>query len=60
VEARDVRLGGEEEERGAGAPEELQRQRPLGVDPHRVDAGAGEGASSRTTASISRASDIPR
>ena len=43
VEARDVGLGGEEEERGAGAPEELERQRPLGVDPHRVDAGADEG-----------------
>ena len=42
VEAGDVRLGGEEEERGAGAAEQLERERSLGVDPHRFDACTGE------------------
>jgi hypothetical protein len=43
VEAGDVRLGGEEEERGAAAAEQLERERSLGVDPHRFHACTGEG-----------------
>jgi len=59
VQARDVGLGGEEDDRWAarlsphflrpaergwgGGSEELERERALGVDAHGVDAGAGEG-----------------
>ena len=42
VEAGDVRLGGDEEEDLAGATPERQRERSLGVDPHRLDVRAGQ------------------